>query len=110
MDKQRCRGWKPAGKIAVLTILIAASTGSGRAMGGQPGTAITLREWKRAGATTRVQTELKAKGLYRPGLPPGGGSGEVKMPKPLVAEIETRFIYHERIVEVDTNQDHRQQR
>ena len=25
------------------------------------------------------------------------------MPKPLTAEIETRFIFHERIVEVDSN-------
>ena len=44
-----------------------------------------------------MQTQLKAKGLHRPGMPPG----EAKMPKPLLAEIDTRFIFYERLVEVD---------
>jgi hypothetical protein len=101
MDKQGRWAGRLAGEIAVVTILIAATTGSGRAVGGQAGTAIALRELKRAGTTTRVQTELKAKGLYRPGLPPGGTSGEARMPKPLTVEIDTRFIFHERIVEDD---------
>ena len=53
-----------------------------------------------AGTTTRVQTELKAKGLYRPGLPRGTRRAS-RMPKPSTVEIETRFIFHERIVEID---------
>ena len=81
-----------AGKMAVATILIVATTWSGRAAGGQAGTAIALRESKRAGTTTRVQTELKAKGLYRPGLPPGGASGEARMPKPL--DGRNRYAVH----------------
>ena len=48
-----------------------------------------------------MQIELKAKGLYRPGLPPGGASAEARMPKPLSVEIETRFVFNERIVEID---------
>ena len=79
---------------------IAALAWPGRAVGREAGAAIALRESNRAGTTTRVQTELKAKGLYRPGLPPGDTSGEAKMPKPLAVEIETRFIFHERFVEV----------
>ena len=101
MAEQRCGVGTLAGKLAVATIVIVATLGFGRAVGGQAGTAITLRELKHAGTTTRVQTELKAKGLYRPGLPPGGTSGGTRMPKPLTAEIDTRFIYHERFVEVD---------
>jgi hypothetical protein len=99
MAKQRCNTGKSAGDIAVATILIVAATWSSRAVGGQAGTAIALRELQRDGTTTRVQTELKAKGLYRPGLPPSGASGESRMPKPLTVEIDTRFIFHERIVE-----------
>jgi hypothetical protein len=99
MAEQGCGAGSLAGKIVVATILSVATIWSGRAVGGQAGTAIALRELKRAGTTTRVQTELKAKGLYRPGLPPGGTSGEARMPKPLTVEIDTRFIFDERIVE-----------
>ena len=69
--------------------------------GGVDPAAITLREAKRNGASTRVQTELKAKGLYRPGLPPGDASALGKMPKPLQVEIETRFVFNERLVPID---------
>jgi hypothetical protein len=69
--------------------------------GGVDPAAITLREAKRNGASTRVQTELKAKGLYRPGLPPGDASALGKMPKPLQVEIETRFVFNERLVAID---------
>ena len=103
MAKPGCGAGKPARKIAVVTILIVTTTWSCRAVGGQAATAIALHELKRVGTTTRVQTELKAKGLYRPGLPPGGTSGDTRMPKPLTAEIDTRFIFHERFVEVDNN-------
>jgi hypothetical protein len=99
MAEQGCGAGSLAGKIAVATILSVTTIWSGRAVMGQAGTAIALRELKRAGTTTRVQTELKAKGLYRPGLPPGGTSGEARMPKPLTVEIDTRFIFDERIVE-----------
>ena len=107
MAKARMRGCgRSAGTLAVATILIAGDRlASAERRGREAGTAIALRELNRAGSTTRVQTELKAKGLYRPGLPPGGASGEAKMPKPLSVEIETRFIFHERIVEIDGQRD-----
>ena len=66
--------------------------------GGADRAAITLREARRNGTSTRVQTELKAKGLYRPGLPPGDAAALGKMPKPLQVEIETRFVFNERLV------------
>ncbi len=44
--------------------------------------------------------ELKAQGLFRPGLPPGGTSTETRMPKPLALEIQTRLIFIERVVQV----------
>jgi hypothetical protein len=59
---------------------------------------ILLREEPRAGDGTRVQIELKAQGLFRPGLPPAGASAEAKMPKPLALEIQTRLVFDERIV------------
>ena len=66
---------------------------------GEPGSAaVKLHESHRPGTATRVQTELKAKGLYRPGLPPGNSSGDTTMPKPLSMEIETRFVFIERLV------------
>ena len=66
---------------------------AGRAAGERGGTRGHAARDEAPGTTTRVQTELKAKGLYRPGLPPGDGSGEAKMPKPLSVEIETRFVF-----------------
>jgi hypothetical protein len=67
---------------------------------GEGDTPLVLREQPQPGASTRVQIELKAQGLYRPGLPPGDQSGEVRMPKPLTVQIETRFVFHERLVQV----------
>jgi hypothetical protein len=86
--------------VLVLTISMA-----GHSFGGDGGTAITLREVNRVGDCTRVQTELKANGLYRPGLPPQNASVDVQMPKPLAVEIETRFVFNERIVA--SNRDER---
>jgi hypothetical protein len=61
---------------------------------------LILREVPRAGDSARVQIELKARGLYRPGLPPQAKS-EARMPKPLSMQIETRLVFNERIVWVD---------
>ncbi len=62
------------------------------------GTKISLREVLKAGNTTRAQIELKAQGLFRPGLPPGGASADARMPKPLSLEVQTRLVFHERLV------------
>jgi hypothetical protein len=59
---------------------------------------IRLHEAPQAGTTTRVQIELKAQGLFRPGLPPGVVGAEARMPKPLSLEVQTRLIFHERLV------------
>ncbi len=61
--------------------------------------ALELRDTLRAGASTRVQIELKAQGLYRPGLPPAAADG-AEMPKPRELDVQTRLIFHERIVPV----------
>jgi hypothetical protein len=92
------RGGGVAGNIAVETILIVAIVSTCRLAGQESASTIVLHESERAGVSTRVHTELKAKGLHRPGIQPG----DVKMPKPLVAEIDTRFIFYERFVEVDS--------
>ena len=54
----------------------------------------------KSGSSTRVQIELKAQGLYRPGLPPASGADGAQMPKPRELEVQTRLIFHERIVPV----------
>jgi hypothetical protein len=102
MAKEGCGATRLAGELAAATIMIVATVWPDRALGGKGGELIVLRESKRAGTTTRVQTELKARGLYRPGVPPSGPSGEARMPKPLTVEIDTRFIFHERMVEIDS--------
>jgi hypothetical protein len=62
--------------------------------------ALDLREVLRAGSSTRVQIELKAQGLYRPGLPTAGGADGAQMPKPRELNVQTRLIMHERMVPV----------
>ncbi len=54
----------------------------------------------KSGSSTRVQIELKAQGLYRPGLPPASGGDGAQMPKPRQLEVQTRLIFHERVVPV----------
>ncbi len=94
-------GWRN-GQLAVPStvaiLIIAVIAGVDEAAAEPKGPPITLRESNPAGTTTRVQTELKAKGLYRPGLPPGDTSREARMPKPLSVEIDTRFMFNERLV------------
>ena len=62
--------------------------------------AVELREVMRSGSSSRVQVELKAQGLYRPGLPPASGADGAEMPKPRELDVQTRLIFHERIVAV----------
>jgi hypothetical protein len=72
--------------------------GSVRSSAADDATKISLQETLKAGSTTRTQIELKAQGLFRPGLPPGGASGDARMPKPLSLEVQTRLVFHERLV------------
>lgn len=56
-----------------------------------------LRESLAEGSSTQVRIELKAEGLFRPGLPSSIAGDDVKMPKPLTLEVKTRLIFNERI-------------
>ncbi len=64
----------------------------------EPG--VELREAARATSCTQVRIDLKAVGLFRPGLPPGAVRGETKLPKPLSLDIATRVIFNERLLKV----------
>jgi len=59
---------------------------------------VELRESLAVGACTQVRIELKAEGLFRPGLPPGALTAEAKLPKPLELEIQTRIVFSERLL------------
>jgi hypothetical protein len=59
---------------------------------------VQLREALAVGACTQVRIELKADGLFRPGLPQGAVTAEAKMPKPLVLDVKSRLIFSERLL------------
>ena len=59
---------------------------------------VVLREVLPAGTSTQVRIELKAEGLFRPGLPPSAMSEEARMPKPLALDVKTRLIFRERLL------------
>jgi hypothetical protein len=82
--------------LAFLATLLA--VGSSSASGDDGGPKISMREAPRVGAITKTQIELKAQGLFRPGMPPGGASADARMPKPLSLEVQTRLVFHERLV------------
>jgi hypothetical protein len=67
-------------------------------LAGGAGERVLLREAIPAGAASQVRIELKAQGLFRPGLPPGDGATEPRRPKPLSLEIQTRLVFIERLV------------
>jgi hypothetical protein len=81
-----------------ITILFLAFVGSVWARPAKAGQPVTLAEAAGADRTTLVQIELKAQGLFRPGLPPSGAAAETRMPKPLTLEIQTRLVFNERLV------------
>ncbi len=87
--------------LTIATLLTGAFPCMPYARAGHREAAIALRESVLVGSSTRVHTELKANGLYRPGLPPGDTTRDAKMPKPLSVEIETRFVFDERVLEVN---------
>ena len=57
-----------------------------------------LRESLAVGSCTQVRIELKADGLFRPGLPSGAVKDEATMPKPLALDVKTRLIFVERLM------------
>ncbi len=94
-------GWqRKLGRSLVSGLVLSLSTVTAvHSAGDEPPARVVLTERMDAGATIRVRIELKAQGLYRPGLPPGGAATEKKMPKPRAIQIETRLVFDERIVE-----------
>jgi hypothetical protein len=79
--------------LGVLVGVWAAVLGSGERI-----RADELRETLAKRASTQVRIELKAEGLFRPGLPPDALTEEAKLPKPLALDVKTRLVFHERIV------------
>ena len=45
-----------------------------------------------------MRIELKAEGLFRPGLPPSALAEEARLPRPLALEVKTRLAFNERVV------------
>ena len=66
------------------------------AMAAEP---VALREAVKAGATTRVQVQLKAEGLFLQAAPPGATKKDV--PKPLTLKVEVRLDFFDRLLSVD---------
>ena len=82
----------------ILCAVLGQSSGSVHAQ-----SAVSLRESLAAESSTQVRIELRAEGLFRPGLPPSAIAPEAKMPKPLALEVKTRLIFHERILKPSRN-------
>lgn len=71
---------------------------SGLASGQGAGVRVELDGRPRLGTGSRVRIEMKARGLFRPGLPPTAGGSAAKMPKPLMLDVASRLIFSERAV------------
>jgi hypothetical protein len=87
-------------------ILIFCSGSGNLVVGGE--SAIVLREFDAAGQGTQVRIELKAEGLFRPGLPAGSIGPEARMPKPLALDVKTRLVFIERLLEDKAEAETRQ--
>jgi len=59
---------------------------------------VELRESSPAGSCTQVRIELKAEGLFRPGLSSAALTAETTMPKPLALDVKTRLVFAERLL------------
>lgn len=93
------RGLRVVGALAVLGIL----AGLGHAdepAADRPSGTIALGEAVARGAASQVRIELKAQGLFRPGPEGNKVKDGAKMPKPLSIDIQTRQIFHERVLDV----------
>jgi hypothetical protein len=96
--------WRVWLRWSSVILAVSVSSGQGLEVWAEGGAAegISLREAAAPGDSTRVWIELKARGMFQPGLPPGGVGKDARLPKPLSLEVETRLVYDERVVEVDT--------
>ncbi len=99
-DRREGGSRRQGGGRAVWWVLLVVA-GSGRLVAaGEPAGTIVLGEAMARGATSRVRVELKAKGLFRPALPPGQVGANAKMPKPLALDVQTRLVFSERVLEL----------
>jgi hypothetical protein len=87
--------------VALGSTMIIAVTWLPLSGSAQSSEGILLREAVRRGSTSRVRIELKAQGLYRPGLPPEKVSGESRLPKPRSLDVQTRLIFSERVLDFE---------
>jgi hypothetical protein len=62
---------------------------------------VELREALAGERCTEVNIELKAEGLFRPGLPPDQMTADAKLPKPLALDVKSRLNFSERILNGD---------
>jgi hypothetical protein len=85
--------------VVLCSFLNLAAVASARGAGDEPAARVVLVERVATGGATRVRIELKADGLYRPGLPPVGATKEAQMPKPRAIQIQTRLVFDERMVQ-----------
>ncbi len=84
---------------AMIACLVLATAGAMFGAAADDEAALTLQERSGPDLATAVQIELKANGLYRPGLPADAMTSEAKMPKPLDIQIQTRLIFRERLLD-----------
>src|SRR4051794_32064895 len=84
--------------VALYCCIIAVNLGFASVLADSE-SAIVLRERGREDSCTQVRIELKAEGLFRPGLPAGSTGVEVRMPKPLALDVKTRLVFIERLLD-----------
>src|SRR4051812_17501660 len=95
-DRGPCRRAGPMWSPIALVLL-----GTGPLAAGEPAKAIALGEAVPRGRSSRVQIDLKARGLFRPGAEQSKIRDGAKMPKPLSIEIQTRLAFYERVLDLE---------
>ncbi len=95
----RISAWYRGILLGLLAMTAALDTH--RIASGQTGTSVVLGETVRRGSTSRVRVDLKAKGVLRPGLPPGKVVAEARLPKPRSLDVESRLVFSERVLDLD---------
>jgi hypothetical protein len=93
---RKVRAWGPwVGAICGGLLLGRLAVADGPAAANQ----VVLKESLPPGTCTQVVVELKADGLFQPGLPPGKVAEDAKLPKPLSLDVQSRLIFSERALE-----------
>jgi hypothetical protein len=98
MARVQGQRWGRFGRLIPAWVLAVGAGWAGGVRDGQAEPIFVLREVVRANSSTRVRIELKAQGLYRPGMAPGAATADARMPKPRELDVKTRLVFNERIV------------